>query len=95
MGKSSKKRSQDKSKRKEAHDPLDPSLEAFKRGDYLKTRKLVTEVLASGENLSEGAKRDAGELVQATRLERGTVLTGLGALAFFGLVICVAIWLQP
>jgi hypothetical protein len=92
MGKASKR---GKAKTKaQPQNGLEGPLAAFGFGDQPLTRALIEQKLSSGE-LSEGEKKQAEELLAATRIERGTALVGLGALLLFLLAALIAAFMQP
>ena len=90
-----KKKSQPpKPKRTEDAGALAPGLEALADGNYPEARALLREI-AEDPSLSTSEREMAEEYRSATGLERGAVLTGLGCLLFFGLVILFAYLKQP
>ncbi|MGF1508503.1 MAG: hypothetical protein ACFB9M_03260 [Myxococcota bacterium] len=76
------------------HDALTPAEDAFKRGDYVAARTLAQSV-GTDESLSDARKEDRDRLMRATRVDRMTLLVGLGCIVLFGLVVLVTVLKQP
>jgi hypothetical protein len=74
--------------------PLADALLVFARGDYARARALLAQKV-DDPSLAEGAKAQARELLEATKMERGAFLTGLACAGFYGLVLLVTSLFQP
>jgi hypothetical protein len=73
---------------------LDPGLRAFSRGDYVEARAEL-EPVTRDQEVSESRRAEAQRWIEATRVDRGTLLVGLACIALFVLVVIFAILKQP
>lgn len=97
MGKAKKKKGKRQGDGKDvpkASEPLAPAVKAFSAGDYGETRQRLGDKLAEG-TLNDADRRRAEDLVEATKLDRGTLLTALACFGVFILAVVVGIAVQP
>lgn len=73
---------------------LAEAVSVFKRGDYVRARRLLMG-LAADSSLSEAARSQARDLLSATRSDRAILLTGVAAAALLALVAAATAFIQP
>lgn len=73
---------------------LQEAIGVFAKGDYARARNLL-RAKAEDPSLSDSAREHARALINATRIERGTLYVGLACIALFVLVLIVTSVLQP
>lgn len=77
-----------------AADPLAEPMRAFVRGDYPRARAGFAAVLEDPE-VTGSERETAGELLEATRVDRLTLGVGLACLALFGVAALLTALVQP
>ncbi|MEM7678263.1 MAG: hypothetical protein AAF449_19910 [Myxococcota bacterium] len=92
MARSKKKK--DASAKATNNDPLQPGVAAFESGDYALARRLLS-ARADDPELSESQRQQARDMIDATRLERGTLLVGLACVALFLFAVVFTALKQP
>lgn len=86
-------RSEKKARAKGA-DPLAEAISVFGRGDYAQAGAML-DALRTEASLSEGAKQQASQLFQATRVERGALYVGLATAGLVLFVVIATMLTQP
>lgn len=79
---------------KGSNDPLQAGVAAFESGDYVQARLLLSE-RADDPELSESQRQQARDMIDATWIERGTLLVGLACAALFLFAVVFTAFKQP
>jgi hypothetical protein len=73
--------------------PLEPALEAMRRGDRVLARRRLDQT--NVQQLNAGDRTVAERIREAGRIDRPTLWVGLGCVVLFGLVVLITALKQP